>query len=433
MAVSGAAVAAAAQRYIGLSYVWGGTSLTSGADCSGFVQSILAQFGIKVPRVTYDQINDGNKIAFSDLQAGDLVFFDTDRGTSGPDHVGMYIGGGKFIHSPKPGDSVKISSINDGYYGGLFMGARRPFGMDGGGFDSVNADMMNPSPPRLEPEEMAAEYGWAYSFLQSNSELKGLFESAVSETWTAQKFQAKLRETNWWKTNGEAARAAQVEAATDPATFAAKVQASSMKVRMAAAEMGAIIPENMMNKLGEDVIRSGMTDEELRHTLGKYIDFTVEGTLAGSAGMAEIRLKQLAFANGVEMSPQSIKNYAQMIAMGVSTMEQAEQNVRNMAKSAFPTFSEQIDAGINMQDVANPYMEMAAKELEVPKTEMTMSNPMVRQGINGLNSDGKPFGMTLTDYQQFLRSTPQYLRTNGAQTELMKVGSDVLRSMGVIG
>lgn len=432
MAVSGAAVAAAAQRYLGLKYVWGGTSLTSGADCSGFVQSVLAQFGIKVPRVTYDQINDGNKISFGDLQAGDLVFFDTDRSTAGPDHVGMYIGGGKFVHAPKPGDSVKISDLRDGYYGNLFMGGRRPNGMEGGGKDSVGGDGMNPTQPRLNPEEMAASYGWSWSFLQSNAEVKSVFETAVAETWTSDKFKAKLRETNWWKTNGEAARQAQVEAVSDPATFAAKVQASGMKVRMLAQEMGAIIPENMMNQIGEDMLRSGMSDEELKYSLAKYIDFTKEGTLGGEAGMAELRLKQLAYANGVQMSSDSVKNYAQQIAMGVSTMEQAEQNVRNMAKSMFPTFAEQIDAGINVMDIANPYAEMAAKELELPRGDLDLTNPLVKQGINGLNSEGKPYGMSLTDYRTFLRSTPQWLQTKGAQDSIMKVGSDILREMGVM-
>lgn len=432
MAVNGADVAKAALQYLGLKYVWGGTSLTNGADCSGFVQSLLAGFGIKVPRVTYDQINDGSKISFQDLQAGDLVFFDTDKRTAGPDHVGMYIGEGKFVHAPKPGDSVKISQINDGYYGKLFMGARRPNGMIGGGVDSVDADGSAPTMPRLSPEELAAQYGWSYAFLNANDEIRRVFEQAVGETWTTQKFQAKLRETNWWKTTSEPMRQAQAEAFSDPATFSAKVQASSMKVRMMASELGAIIPEAMISQMGEDVYRSGMTDEELKHTLGKYIDFTVEGTLAGQAGMAELRLKQLAYANGVQMAPEAIKNYAQMIAMGVSTMEQAEQNVRNMAISAFPTLEEQINSGINVMDVASPYITMATQELELAPADMDLTSPLVRQGISGLNQAGQPFGMTLTDYQQYLRSTPQWLKTNGARESVMKVGSDILREMGLM-
>lgn len=434
MAVSGKDVAAAAMQWIGTKYVWGGTGSSpgQGVDCSRLVQAVLAGFGINISRTTYTQINEGNKIAFQDLQVGDLVFFDTDRSTGGPDHVGMYIGEGKFIHAPRPGDSVKVSQINDGYYGKLFMGARRPYGMEGGGYDSLDADTSGPSVPRLGPEELAAQYGWAYGFLNSNDEIRGLFEQAVAGTWTSAQFQAKLRQTNWWKNNSSTMRQAQAEAFSDPATFAAKIQAASFKVRETAAEMGAILPENMFARIGEDFVRTGMTDEELRHSLGKYIDFTVEGTLAGQAGMAEIRLKQLAYANGVQLSPESIRNYAQMIAMGVSTMEQAEQNVRNLAVSMFPTYGEQIAAGINVQDIARPYMEMASKELEVAPIEVTLNNQLVKQGLNGLNQNGQPFGMTLNQYQRHLRSTPQWLQTNGARESVMKVGSDVLRSMGVI-
>lgn len=434
MPVNGQEVASAAMQWIGTKYVWGGTGSSpgQGVDCSRLVQAILAGFGIKISRTTYTQINEGNKIAFQDLQVGDLVFFDTDRSTGGPDHVGMYIGSGEFIHAPRPGDSVKVSKINDGYYGKLFMGGRRPYGLEGGGYDSMDADTSGPAVPRLGPEELAAEYGWAYGFLNSNDELRGLFEQAVAGTWTSAQFQAKLRQTEWWKTNSASVRQAQMEAATDPATYAAKVQAASFMVRDTAAEMGAIIPEGLMSKIGEDFVRTGMSDEELRHSLGKYIDFTVEGTLAGQAGMAEIRLKQLAYANGVQIAPDSIKNYAQMIAMGVSTMEQAEQNVRNLATSMFPTYGEQIAAGINVQDIARPYSEMAARELELSPAEVGLDNQLVKQGINGLNRNGQPFGMTLNQYQAHLRSTPQWLKTNGARESIMKVGSDVLRSMGVV-
>lgn len=432
MAVNGADVAARAQNYIGLKYVWGGVSLTSGADCSGFLLSLYAQFGIKVPRVTYDQINSGSKVSYDNLQAGDMVFFDTDASKSGPDHVGMYIGGGKFIHAPRPGDSVKISNMNDGYYSTRYIAARRPDGMVGGGFDAPGADDSGPTRPRLSPEELAAEYGWAYGFLTSQPELAKVFEQAVAETWESARFQAALKNTDWWKKTSEAARLAQVERATDPATYNAKLNATSFKVREMAAQIGAILPDGMINRIAESVYNSGIGDAELKDILGSYIEFTAEGTLAGQAGMAEMKLKQLAFANGVQLSPDTIKNYAQMIAMNMSTMEQAEQEVRNMAKSMFPNFAEQIDSGMNMADIAMPYMQMATQELEITPSEATLMNPIVKQGLNGLTQKGEPHGMSLTDYQNYLRSDPRWFKTSKAQDTLMQVGNDVLRQMGLV-
>jgi peptidoglycan DL-endopeptidase CwlO len=106
-----------AMRYLGTPYVWGGAS-PAGFDCSGFVMYVYSQVGVSLPHSSYAQYGYGSAVSSGDLQAGDLVFFD------GLGHVGIYIGGGQFIHSPHTGDVVKISSIS-GWYASTFVGARR--------------------------------------------------------------------------------------------------------------------------------------------------------------------------------------------------------------------------------------------------------------------------------------------------------------------
>jgi peptidoglycan DL-endopeptidase CwlO len=106
-----------AMRYLGVPYVWGGSS-PSGFDCSGFVMYVYGQMGVSLPHSSYAQYNVGVAVSQSDLQPGDLVFFD------GLGHVGLYIGGGQFIHAPHTGDFVKISSLT-GWYASTYVGARR--------------------------------------------------------------------------------------------------------------------------------------------------------------------------------------------------------------------------------------------------------------------------------------------------------------------
>jgi cell wall-associated NlpC family hydrolase len=106
-----------AMRYLGVPYVWGGSS-PSGFDCSGLVVYAFAQIGISLPHSTYALWNVGSPVSRDQLQAGDLVFF------SGLGHMGIYIGGGQFIHAPHTGDVVKISSMS-GYYSSNYVGARR--------------------------------------------------------------------------------------------------------------------------------------------------------------------------------------------------------------------------------------------------------------------------------------------------------------------
>lgn len=97
-----------AYQFLGTPYVWGATGPNS-FDCSGFVSYVYRRFGVNLPRTTYDQINVGEPVSYSDLKPGDLVFT---RGTaSRPEHVGIYVGGGQMIHAPRPGEGVKVGSI----------------------------------------------------------------------------------------------------------------------------------------------------------------------------------------------------------------------------------------------------------------------------------------------------------------------------------
>ena len=104
-------------RYLGVPYRWGGAS-PSGFDCSGLVMYVFAQVGVSLPHSSYAQYGMGVPVARSQLQPGDLVFFD------GLGHVGIYVGGGSFIHAPHTGDVVKISSLT-GWYASEYVGARR--------------------------------------------------------------------------------------------------------------------------------------------------------------------------------------------------------------------------------------------------------------------------------------------------------------------
>ena len=106
-----------AMQYLGVPYRWGGAS-PSGFDCSGFVMYVYAQVGVSMPHYTGAQYAMGVPVSRSDLQPGDLVFF------NGLGHVGIYIGGGQFIHAPHTGDVVKISSLS-GWYSSTYVGAKR--------------------------------------------------------------------------------------------------------------------------------------------------------------------------------------------------------------------------------------------------------------------------------------------------------------------
>jgi cell wall-associated NlpC family hydrolase len=115
----GSTVVAIAERYLGIPYVYAGASPSGGFDCSGLVMYVFAQVGISLPHYAASQYGYGMPVSKDQLEAGDLVFFD------GLGHVGIYVGGGNFIHAPHTGDVVKISSLSESWYTENYVGARR--------------------------------------------------------------------------------------------------------------------------------------------------------------------------------------------------------------------------------------------------------------------------------------------------------------------
>jgi cell wall-associated NlpC family hydrolase len=104
--------------YIGTPYVWGGAS-PAGFDCSGLVMYAFAQEGISLPHSSYAQFGAGPHVDRADLQVGDLVFF------LGGGHVGIYVGGGNYVHAPRTGENVMVSSLNDSWASANYSGATR--------------------------------------------------------------------------------------------------------------------------------------------------------------------------------------------------------------------------------------------------------------------------------------------------------------------
>jgi cell wall-associated NlpC family hydrolase len=108
-----------ARRLLGTPYRWGGDSPSTGFDCSGLVRFVYARFGVHLPHSSYADFALGTRVARGSLRPGDLVFF------NGVGHVGMYIGGGRFIQAPHSGTDVQVTRLSEPWYSESYDGARR--------------------------------------------------------------------------------------------------------------------------------------------------------------------------------------------------------------------------------------------------------------------------------------------------------------------
>lgn len=114
-----------AERFVGIPYRWGGDNVVEGMDCSGFVRAVYNLCGVSIPRTSREQFRTGESVTRGTLLDGDLVFFGAAEDKI--NHVGIYVGNGKFVHAPRRGEEIRITSIDDSYFDKRFVGARRYF------------------------------------------------------------------------------------------------------------------------------------------------------------------------------------------------------------------------------------------------------------------------------------------------------------------
>jgi hypothetical protein len=272
----------------------------------------------------------------------------------------------------------------------------------------------------------------SYAFFKSQPELYKMLKEAVSGQWTADKFQAEVKNAKWWKTNSSSARQAQVLAKTDPATYKANMEAARAAAAKAAVGMGAILTGKQLDQLAKNMITFEWNEQQVQSFLGQYVTFTKDHTLGGQAATAAKEINRTAYDNGIRISDETVKTQAAYLMRGLTSMEQIQAGLRQQAAGTYPGWAEQIAAGANVRDLAAPYIEMTAQELGLPHTDIDLWHPKVRAAIQRADGQGQPAPMSLTDYRTTLRDDPAWRKTATAANTVTTIGRQVLADMGLV-
>lgn len=278
---------------------------------------------------------------------------------------------------------------------------------------------------------MAANYGWAMSFLKSNRELWKLFNRAVSKSYSVNRFVAELRNTKWFRKNGEAYRQAQVLQKTDPATYNQRLAQLHAKVQDMAGSMGSTMTAKQLNVVSHNAMWFGWDDAMLRNSLGNYVNQVGNtGHYGGDAGKAEDELRAYALDMGMTMSDASLKSWVRGIATGTHDVEHYKAYLQQNAQNAFPSLAEQIKQGMTVKTLADPYMQQMAQTLELNPQTLTLKDPTIRQALQTVGPDGKPTMKAMWQFDNDLKKDRRWLSTNNAENTLMSTGHQVLKDMG---
>lgn len=288
--------------------------------------------------------------------------------------------------------------------------------------------------PQLSMDELASQYGLSSALINSSSELKSLFKKAVAGSWSADLFSAKLKNTKWWSTQSDTLRQYITLKYTDPASWKQKYAAAQAAVNALSVQVGLgdLLHGNATNKktLAAAVYNSlalGWTDDRVKDWLGSKTSIQ-GGVMWGEAGEAFDKLHEIAYLNGMTYKTWYASE-ARRIASGRDTIESAEAAIRAQAAAKYSAFADQIKAGQNVMDLASPYIQSVAKILEVPDTDIGLTNSHVSKAMTA-NKGGQ--AQSIWEFENSLRQDPTWKKTQNAQDSAMSTAHQVLQSLGMV-
>jgi len=291
--------------------------------------------------------------------------------------------------------------------------------------------------PRIDMEELAASYGWSYAVLQSNPELRRIFQRAVKESWTAPRFVAAIRNTKWYRTHGESARQALILQKTDPAEWNRRVKQMRYHIRAVYGEIagGMRLNPRFLDKAAVQAVMFGWTEEEVRFHVARATDYgrlMNQGRLGGQAGQLEQFIRRALGEYGVKASNRWIATRIKNSMMGLDSQEAILETIKRWAKAQYRAFADDIDRGMTVQDIAEPYRQSMARLLELNPESVDLNDSMIRRALTATDQNGKPVAMPLWEFENKVREDPRWVRTKNAQDTFMSVGRSILTQMGLV-
>lgn len=279
--------------------------------------------------------------------------------------------------------------------------------------------------------DTAANFGYSVAFFNSSPELKNLLNQAVKGNWTPQQFVAKLQNTKWFKKNGEAARQVIALKTSDPATYNQRLATAKAQVWDLAAQIGSTSSSGNLAKLAENALMFGWSDAQIRDALASSIKTDKGGYFHGGAATVQQQIKELAGDYGYAPSTKQMGMWVKNITMGAATIDMVQQAIVNATASKYPALKERLLSGETLDEIVAPYKDSYSKILEVPSTNVKLSDPLIQSAISGKDAKGKPAAKSVWEFEQGLRNDPRWLKTNNAQDQIMQTGHQILQQFGL--
>ena len=279
------------------------------------------------------------------------------------------------------------------------------------------------------------DYGYVNAFLKQHKDVAKVLKKAVAQGYSAQRAQAEIKGTKWWKTRDESQRQWDVLQAENPAEAERRLRQAEGGIRQRAQSMGIQLEKGDAARYAKRFTVNGSSDVEQAAVLAR--EFSLPGSgqaTTGTASQYEAVIKAHQEAYGITLSRATEANYIRDMLAGRLDTNGIEDVFREQAKTFYPSIAGQIDTGQTVRQYLSPYMEVASKELGLPSEDMSTTDPRWTKALSGGGDKGKD-PMNVDQWTRTIRTDPSFHwdKTLNAQQQAAGMASQIGHIMGAMG
>ena len=280
-----------------------------------------------------------------------------------------------------------------------------------------------------DPAAAIAEYGYIAELANSVPDIKKILTQAVQEGWEPSRFQAEIQKTGWWQKTTESQRQIEVLKKTQPQEYRRQRQQMIDFMVITARNLGVEQGNQRIFILAERALSLGWSEAEVQRFLAADVKVKKTGNTGATAVTVE-SLKEQAAQYGVPLSDKTMQMWTTQILRGMVPAESFEAYLKEQAKSLFPGLAAAIDSGVSVRQYVDPYVQMYAQTLEKNPESITLNDPHIQKALYQVGKDGTRTTMSLGDYGQYLRETPDYRKTRTAQEQAARAAEMITDTWG---
>lgn len=285
---------------------------------------------------------------------------------------------------------------------------------------------------KINRDEIEQEYGLSYALFKAYPELMKLLKKAVAENYTAGRFQIELRQTDWFKNHSDIWRQNIALKYSDPATYKERLQNSITSVNNLARAFDADLSQKALRRLSERALLLGWSEDQIRDVLAGHVRPGQDGHYEGQLSAIEAQLRNTALRNGVRVNREQMRGWMRQIVRGNASQDQYQTHIRDLAAQTFAAYGDQIRGGMDVIEVASPYMQTMADLLELNPGSIDLYDQKIRKALSFKNDKGENVPMSISDFEDEVRRDKRWQYTQGAKDQMTEYAINLGKMFGVL-